>query len=213
MDLEIKSHIEAVERAVSYLERDGQSLSAVTLGRCYDTTPEDLWDAATNGERIPCWFLPVTGDLQLNGRFQLEGNAGGTITACTPPSEYTLTWEFGGDVSWVDVKVSPDQAGGARLSVTHTARLSPHWEEYGPGAVGVGWEGGLLGLALYIAHPNVPKLDVSAFVASAAGQAFYIGSSKAWGEVAAATGTDPEQARAAAKRTTAFYTGKPVESL
>ena len=44
-----------------------------------------LWDACTNAERIPRWFLPVSGDLRLGGRYQLEGNAGGTIERCDPP--------------------------------------------------------------------------------------------------------------------------------
>lgn len=39
-----------------------------------------MWDACTDPERIPRWFLPISGDLRLNGRYQLEGNAGGAIT-------------------------------------------------------------------------------------------------------------------------------------
>jgi hypothetical protein len=41
------------------------------------------------------------------------------------------------------------------------------------------------------------------------GKRFYQLSSDAWREAAIAWGTDPEQARAAAERTTAFYTGGP----
>jgi len=26
------------------------------------------------------WFLPIEGDLKLGGKYQLKGNAGGTIT-------------------------------------------------------------------------------------------------------------------------------------
>ena len=211
MELNVEGHLGAVERSVSYLDRDGQPASAVTLARSYETTVEDLWDAVTNGERLPRWYLPISGDLKLGGRYQLQGNAGGTITTCEPPSRLAVTWEFAGDVSWVDVQVSADGAGRARLTLTHTARLSPHWDQYGPGATGVGWEGALLGLAVYLAQPNEPKLDEAAFVASPDGRAFYTGSSDAWGEVAIATGTDPDAARAAASQTTAFYTGAPAE--
>ena len=56
----------------------------VILARTYDTTIDDLWDACTNPDRIPRWFLPISGDLRLNGRYQLEGNAGGTIERCEP---------------------------------------------------------------------------------------------------------------------------------
>jgi len=150
-----------VGRAVSSAERDGEPARAVILA----TTLEDLWDVVTNAARIPRWFLPISGELQLGGRYQFEGNAGGVITACDPPSRMAATWEFGEHVSWVQLRLANAEAGRARLTLTHTAPLSEHWDEYGPGATGVGWEMGLLGLALHLA-------------------------------------------RAAARRTTAFYTGE-----
>ena len=207
MQLDVEGHLRAVERFVSLLERDGRPAGAVTLSRSYATTVEDLWDAVTNGERVPRWFLPVSGKLELGGRYQLEGNAGGVITACEQPSRLALTWEFGGDVSWVEVSVSGDGAGRVRLTLTHISHLSEHWERYGPGATGVGWEMGLLGLALHIARPNEPKLDEVAFATSRDGKALMAGSSERWGEAAVAGGADPEAARAAARRTAAFYTG------
>ncbi len=210
MDFDVASNLGATTRTVSSLERDGQPARAVTLSRAYDTTVDDLWDAVTSRERIPRWFAPVSGELELGGRYQLEGNAGGAITACERGSHFALTWEFGGDVSWVDVGVSDDGAGRARLTLTHTARLSPHWDEYGPGAAGVGWEMGLLGLALHLADPAAPKPDEEAFAASRDGGAFIAGSSDAWGEAAVAAGEDPDAARAAAGRTKAFYTGEPA---
>lgn len=212
MDLNVEGCLGAVERSVSYLDRDGQPASAVTLARSFETTVEDLWDAVTDGSRIPRWFLPITGQLELGGRYQFEGNAGGTITACEPPSHLAITWEYAGDVSWVDIDLSADGAARARLTLTHTARLSPHWDRYGPGATGVGWEGGLAGLAFHLAHPNEPKPDESAFAASPDGRAFYTGSSEAWGRAAVAAGTDPDAARVAARETTAFYTGQSVET-
>jgi hypothetical protein len=46
---------------------------------------DQVWDACTNPERIPHWFLPVSGDLRLHGRFHLQDNASGTIERCDPP--------------------------------------------------------------------------------------------------------------------------------
>jgi len=209
MDLDFERHVGAVERSVSSLERDGQPARAITLARSYGTTVDDLWDAVTNGERLPRWFLPVSGDLQVGGRYQLEGNAGGVITACARPSHLALTWEFGGDVSWVEVRFSDDGPGRARLTLTHTAHLSEHWTKYGPGAAGVGWELGLMGLAIHLAQPNEPKLDEAAFFASPEAKAFIAGSSESWGQASIASGADADAARAAAARTTAFYTGQP----
>ena len=213
MDLDIKPHLAAAERTVSFFERDGETLSVVTLARTLGTTIEDVWEAVTKSDRIAHWFLPISGDLQLNGRFQLEGNAGGTIIACDPPNGFSVTWEYGGDTSWVDVNMATQGPSTCRLTLTHKAVLSPQWDQFGPGAVGVGWEGGLLGLALHMEDPDAPKIDVHDFVPSPAGQAFYVGSSKAWGEAAVAAGTDTQVAEAAAKQTAAFYTGQPPENL
>ena len=96
-----------------------------------------------------------------------------------------------------------------RLSLTHTALLSPHWDTYGPGAVGVGWESGMLGLAHHIADPDVPMPDMEAFATSRDGRAFIAGSSDGWARAAVAAGTAPDAADLAARRTTAFYTGEP----
>ena len=126
-------------------------------------------------------------------------------------AEMPLTWEFGSDVSWVEVGVADAGAGRARLTLTHIAHLSEHWDEYGPGAAGVGWEMGLLGLAIHIAEPDAPMPDEEAFATSPAGKAFMTGSSEAWGHAAVAAGTDRDAAQAAAKRTTAFYTGEPAD--
>ena len=211
MEFDFEYHLDAVERSVSSLERDGRPARGVTLSRGYATTVEDLWDAVTNPERIPRWFLPVSGELEPGGRYQLEGNAGGLITACQPPSNLALTWEFGEDLSWVEVGFSADGTGVARLTLTHTAHLSEHWDEFGPGAVGVGWELGLLGLALHLAQPAAPKPGEAAFAASPEGMAFITGSSEAWGQAAVAAGADLNAARVAAGRTTAFYTGESTE--
>jgi len=210
MNIDVEAHLGAVTRSVSSLEIDGKPARAVTLARGYDTTVEDLWDALSNPERLPRWFMQVSGKLELGGRYKLEGNAGGEIRVCEPPYRLQLTWEFGDDVSWVEARIT-EQEGRARLELTHTALLSDHWVQYGPGATGVGWELGLLGLALHIDHPDQPKLDEAAFGGSPEGKALIIGSSEDWGRASAAAGEDPEVARSAARRTTAFYTGVPEE--
>lgn len=208
MRFNVEAQLNAATRCVSSLERDGVSVHAVTVVRSYPTTVEDLWDAVTNGRRISRWFLPISGELELDGRYQLKGNAGGVIKACQPPSHVEVTWEFGGDVSWVEVCISANGNRNSQLSLTHTARHSPHWDEYGPGAAGVGWEMGLMGLSVHIAQPGEPLQDEAAFVASPEGRAFIAGSSRGWEKAAVAAGTDPVAARAAASRTTAFYTGE-----
>ncbi len=211
MSVDAESHLAAVERSVSLRERDGRPAGMLSLGRSFPVPLEDLWDALTKADRIQRWLLPISGELEPGGRFELKGNASGEITACEPPSHLALTWEFASDVSWVEVHCSAHGAGAARLELLHTALLSPHWDEYGPGAAGVGWELGLLGLALHLEQPDAPQLDEHAFAASPEGKALIKGSAEAWGEAGIAAGGEPDAARAAAGRTAAFYTGGPAD--
>ena len=89
MNFDFESHLKATDRTVSLLERDGRAASAVTISRRLAGTVEDLWDAVTNGDRIPRWAMPISGELELGGRYQLEGNAGGVITECEPLSRFS----------------------------------------------------------------------------------------------------------------------------
>ncbi len=212
MELDVEGHLRAVERKVALPVIKGKPAGAVVLRRSFGTTVEDLWDAVTVPERISEWFLPVSGELAEGGSYALEGNASGTITACERLSHLELTWEFAGDVSWVGVRVLEAGDGRARIELTHTSILSGHWDTFGPGAAGVGWELGLLGLAMYLELPDEPKIDEAAFAASPDGKAFVSGSSEAWGEAWMAAGADRESARAAAARTTASYTGEETEA-
>ena len=124
MDLNLEMHLAAVERSVSASERDGHPVRSISMSRSFRATLEDLWDAVTSADRIPRWFLPVSGDLQAGGRYQLEGNAGGTITDCARLSHFSLTWEFGGDVSWVEVDLAGEGIDRARLtSLAHLLRV------------------------------------------------------------------------------------------
>jgi uncharacterized protein YndB with AHSA1/START domain len=207
MTIDFPAYLGAVTRSVSELEYEGKPARAVRLTRTYETSVEDLWDALTNGERLPRWFLPVSGDLTLGGRYQLEGNAGGTIKACDSPHFLFLTWEFSGGVSWVEVRIGAEGHERSRLTLTHIAPVDEHWAKYGPGAVGVGWDLGLLGLSLHIAGGGAERLDEAELAASPEGKAFITGSSEDWGRASIAAGTDPEQATTSAKLTTAFYTG------
>ncbi len=210
MNFDFDRHLGAVERSVSSPEREGRPARAITLSRSYATTVEDLWDAVTNADRIPRWSIPISGNLELGGRYQLEGNAGGSITECEPLSHFALTWEFAGDVSWVNISVSEDGGGRARLTLTHTMQHSAHWDEYGPGATGVGWELALLGLHLHITRPDDPMPDEIEFATSPDGRAFIAGSSDEWAHAAIVAGAEDDAVQAAANRTTAFYTGEPA---
>jgi uncharacterized protein YndB with AHSA1/START domain len=203
--------IEAVSRGVSDREIEGRLARVVTLAQTYDTDIDDLWDAVTNAERIARWLTPVRGDLRLGGRYQLEGNAGGTITACEPPHAFDATWEFGGATSWIEVRLTVVDAEHSRLELAHLAHPEEHWEQFGPGAVGIGWDLGLLGLVLYLEQGERPP-DADAFPTTPEGVRFIVASGQAWGRADAEGGEDASVARAAADRTVAAYTEPPPEA-
>ena len=198
----------AVTRTVSKIEREGMPACNVTLSRSYDTTADDLWDAITNPERLPRWFLPISGKLQPMGRYQFEGNAGGTITECVPPRFVSVTWEFGGGVSWVEVHITSEDVAKSRLTLSHICPVDDHFDKYGPGAVGIGWDLGLPGLAAHLIDAGPDRFDEEVFMASDEGRAFITSASEDWQRAAVAAGENPSRAQAAAKLTIAFYTGE-----
>ncbi|MET3666831.1 SRPBCC family protein [Caulobacter sp. 1776] len=210
MTFSLIGHVGAVVRQVEDRERDGQKTRVVVATRAYDTDPADLWDALTNATRIPRWFLPISGELRLGGRYQFEGNAGGQITGCAPPERLEVTWEFGGKVSWVTVTLAADGEDRTQLRLEHEAVPDGEfWPTYGPGAVGVGWDLAMMGLAFHLAGGVKPSQDeFLAWNASSDAKALMRACSAAWAEADVAGGEDPEQAKAAAARTAAFYTGE-----
>lgn len=202
----------AEERRVESRDFRGQPALVVVAARTFDTTIEDLWEAIVMPERLVRWFLPIEGDLKQGGRYQLQGNAGGTIERCQPPDALDLTWEFGGGVSWVNLRLS--RSGRAtRLTLEHIAHRhgigEAHLKQYGPGAVGIGWDLAIGGLAIHIASGGAPvdREAVEAWMQSSEGKAFVRTSGEAWGTAHAASGEDASEARAQAERTIAFYTG------
>lgn len=208
MEIDVTQHIGAIDRQVTTRDHEGKPARVATASRTYSTTPGDLWDAVTSPERVPRWFLPLTGDLRLGGRYQLQGNAGGEILVCDRPKHLKITWEYGGDTSWVDVRIEPHGAG-ARLTLEHVAYVSDErWDRFGPGAVGVGWDLTLLGLAQHVENRAAKTAEEGmAWMMSENGKAFVRESSDAWGRASAASGTEAKAAADAAARTTAFYTG------
>jgi uncharacterized protein YndB with AHSA1/START domain len=207
--IDVDHQISAVERSVGERVLEAGTARVLRTGQSYDATLEELWDACTSAERLPRWFTPVSGDLRVGGRYQLEGNASGTIERCDPPRSFAATWEYGGEVSWIEVRLDPEGDARTRLTLEHVAHVDDsRWLQYGPGAVGVGWELALAGLGLHLATgaANDPA-ESAAWMASPDGMEFVTRSSRGWADASIAAGTDATEAHAAAERTTAFYTG------
>lgn len=189
----------------------GQAGSAhtVLLRRVYDAPIDELWDACTDPERLRRWFVPVSGDLRLGGSFQIEGNASGEIVACEPPRLLKLTWIYGeppapGERSDVEVRLLTVEGGATQLELEHSADVDPEmWGQFGPGAVGVGWDLTLLGLGGHLRGET--RGDPVELLKTAEVRTFMTASSAAWGVAHAASGAPEEDVAAAVANTTAAY--------
>ena len=72
--IDVTEQINASRRRLGRRTLEAGEARTLTITQTYDAPVEDVWDACTNPERIPRWFLPVSGDLRLGGRYQLEGD-------------------------------------------------------------------------------------------------------------------------------------------
>lgn len=200
--------IDEVDRTLASSVREDRPTKVITISQSYPIPIADLWDACTQGERISRWLLPITGDLREGGRYQLEGNAGGTIERCVPRERIAATWEYGDEVSWVVATFS----GGddeSTIHIEHTAHVDDErWQQFGPGAVGIGWDGMLLGLAMHIVSGVArPAEEGVAWMATDEGKAFMTASGEAWRDTQIAAGEDETLARESSARCIAAYTG------
>jgi uncharacterized protein YndB with AHSA1/START domain len=186
---------------------DAREARTIVLTRRYDAPIEDVWDAVTDPERIARWFLPVTGDLKVGGRYQTQGNAGGVIKACEPPRRLLVTWEMGeakeSDVSEVELRLS-DVDGGTEFTLDHIAVVDPaFWGQFGPGAVGVGWDLTLLGLGTHLRGVSIGNPEE--FEKSPEARAFTTASCEAWEAASIAGGIPDVDAKSMAANTKDFY--------
>jgi hypothetical protein len=104
------------------LEQRGDARVA-RFTRVYDAPVDDVWDACTNPERLARWYVPVTGDLRLGGRFEQAMMGSGEIVACAPPHRLRLS--LGGGVDEIDLRL--EAAGdGTRLVLEHATTADTH---------------------------------------------------------------------------------------
>ncbi len=205
------AQLDRVDRQVGTRTVDGREARTTVLRQTYDATIDDVWEACTTAERIGRWLTPVSGDLRLGGRYQLQGNAEGVVERCEPPRLLAVTWEYGGEVTWVEVRLSPTDHGQTLFELEHTAHVDEQrWAEFGPGAVGVGWDMALLGLSLHLSGNEMSGPEAAmAWMVSEEGRQFMTTSGEQWHDAHLATGEDPEKVRACADRTIAAYTAPP----
>ena len=195
MIIDIAEQIGAISRQVEQQPGESGEIVTVTMERRYPAEVADVWQAMTDPERMHRWFLPITGDLRQGGNFQLEGNASGDILTCEPPRHLVVT--FGAETSIVDVVLSGD-AEETLLKLTHSVPLELAGTTAGALYVGPGWDGALLGLALYL--KGEVSDDPVAAANSPEAQDFNVKSIEEWVSAIEASGTSDADAIAAAQQ-------------
>ena len=197
----------ATERGVTRRLDDGTEVVAVSLRRSYRAEVADVWDAVVDPERLRRWFLPVSGDLREGGAFQLEGNVGGEIRRCEPPSHLTVSW--GMPTSLVHLRLAAD---GDRtvLELEHTVPLDFAGSGAGALYVGPGWDVTVLALANHLRGDVVD--DPAAWESTLEVQRYSERTIAAWVAVATASGASADDVVAAEGMARAQFTPDLVAS-
>jgi uncharacterized protein YndB with AHSA1/START domain len=192
--IDIADELAAIGRKVTRGTTTSGETVSVLLERTCEAAVEDVWDAVTDPDRLRRWFLPVSGDLRVGGRFQLEGNAGGEILACEAPRLLRVT--FGSETSIVELRLAPLAEERTGLELEHTVPVELAGSGAGALYVGPGWDLALLALGNYVV--GVVAEDPIAAGATPEGLEFAHRSVLAWREVVEASGTaTPEEIAAA----------------
>ncbi|NLU83231.1 polyketide cyclase [Rhodococcus sp. HNM0569] len=205
--IDSNAQIAAVNRSTGEVDLEVGKARSFTVAQTFGVPVERLWEACATARGISSWFLPISGDLQLYGEYQLEGNASGQITTCDPLHEYTATWIYSLDRSTVDVRFASERAESSTLTLEHDIPIAQEvWEKFGPGGVGIGWDLTLMSLATHLAtgEPLSPE-DNLAFAKSDEGRRFLALSADEWATVAEDSGTRKHDARRAAENARTSY--------
>ncbi len=101
----------------------GEARAAV-FTRFYDAPIADVWDACTNPERLARWYVPVSGDLRVGGKFEQAMMGSGEIVACDPPRRLHLA--IGGGADEIELHLSPGEGGGTVLELQHATTFDEH---------------------------------------------------------------------------------------
>jgi hypothetical protein len=95
------------------------------------------------------------------------------------------------------------------MTLEHTAIIEDHWNQFGPGAVGIGWDLAVMGFARHLATGAWGAHGAAAaWMGSPNGKEFMSRSGEFWRAAHVASGVDPASAKERSDRTIAFYRGE-----
>lgn len=210
--IDIPGQLKAIKREVTRRPSaggEGGEDVCVLFRRDYSAPIEDVWDALTDPDRMKRWFLPVSGDLRVGGKFQLEGNAGGEILVCEPPRLLKVT--FGAPNSLVELRLSADGDDDTILELEHTVPIEMAGSGAGALYVGPGWDAAFMALDLFLDSRS--DVDPLAVPNSPQGREFSKQSVHTWSAVVETSGTaNPDELASATEVSLAQFASDTDES-
>jgi uncharacterized protein YndB with AHSA1/START domain len=183
---DLASWVGSIHRKVSAEDTDAGRARSVLLRHTFQAPVHDVWAAVTEPRKIAEWFYPVSGDLRVGGKYQLEGNASGEIRRCDKPNALALTWDFGGGSTDLAVTLTPEGGNATVLELVHTAVLpfdDATWVA-GLGQFAPGWDHTCYRLDRYLAGSLPPGGNPGEM--SPEEQRVWELAANAWGDVATA---------------------------
>ncbi|MGJ6979169.1 SRPBCC domain-containing protein [Aestuariimicrobium soli] len=102
------------------MHRSDDALAMVRAEDHYDTSPDDLWQACTDPERLERWIAQVDGDVRLGGLVEITFTSSYTgtfrVDACEAPRHLLLTEQAGELTMQLELWIS-SEGDGARLVI------------------------------------------------------------------------------------------------
>jgi uncharacterized protein YndB with AHSA1/START domain len=94
------------------------------MQRTYDAPIQDVWSACTDPDRLRRWYVPVTGDLRVGGRFEQVNMGSGEILECEAPSHLRLS--LGGGADEIELWLRATDDGMTELELQHATTIAEH---------------------------------------------------------------------------------------
>ena len=119
--INVSEQINSVQRVVGSAVLDAGEAHVVTISQNYDATIEDVWDACTNPDRIPRWFLPISSAVGVGWDLALAGLANHTATGESVKPSDGLAWLLSEDGREFVRRASDDWGRASIVSGTDQA--------------------------------------------------------------------------------------------
>jgi len=203
--MSLTTQVNAVKRSTTPKGRK----HLVELEQIFDSEPAEVWDALTSPDALTQWFDNVSGDLKEGGRYRFDlSRHHGLIRDCIPQKKLSVTWEYDGSFSSLRLTLFP-HSRGTKLKVSHEVLGDEHWDTFGPSATGIGWDGALYSLSLYLQGDLLSNPDnMAAHMATPEGLQFISDLAESWKRAHNYSGANHKIAELQAARTAAFYRGE-----